>query len=190
MATEAAPTQVKPRLRERYESEIAPALMKQFDYTNIWQVPRVVKVCLNMGVSDGREDIKALEAASRELSMIVGQRPAITRATRSIAAFGLRQGMPIGCRVTLRGDRMYEFLDRLFNAVLPRIRDFRGLPTRSFDGRGSYSLGIREQLVFPELGYDDIGKVRGMDITIVTTAGSDEEAAALLRQMGLPLASA
>jgi len=190
MAAEAPPTRMKPRLRERYETDIVPALMKQFDYSNVWQVPRVVKVCVNMGVGEGKEDIKALEAAMRELTMVVGQKPAMTRAKRSIAAFGLRAGMPIGCRVTIRGDRMYEFLDRLFSVALPRIRDFRGLPGRAFDGRGSYSIGIREQLIFPELGYDDVAKVRGMDITIVTTAETDEEAAALLRLMGLPLANA
>jgi large subunit ribosomal protein L5 len=164
--------------------------MKQFGYHNVWQVPRVVKVCVNMGVSEGKEDIKVLEAAMRELAQVVGQKPALTRAKKSIAAFALREGQPIGCRVTVRGDRMYEFLDRLLNVALPRIRDFRGLPPRAFDGRGSYSIGIREHLIFPELGYDDVAKVRGMDITICTSAKTDEEAAALLRHMGLPLAAA
>ncbi len=190
MAAEASVTDMKPRLRQRYETEIVPALMKQFEYTNVWQVPRVVKVCLNMGVGEGKEDIKVLEAAMKELAMIAGQKPALTRAKKSIAAFGLREGQPIGCRVTIRGDRMYEFLDRLFNVALPRIRDFRGLPARSFDGRGSYSIGVREHLIFPELGYDDVSKVRGLDITIVTNAGTDEEASGLLRLMGLPLAPA
>jgi large subunit ribosomal protein L5 len=190
MAAESAPTQEKPRLRERYESEVRPGLMKQFGYTNIWEVPRVVKVCINLGVGEAKEDVKTLEAAIAEASMIVGQRPSITRARRSIASFGVRKGMPIGCRATLRGNRMYEFLDRLFSTALPRIRDFRGLSPHAFDGRGSYSIGIREHLIFPELGYDDVEKVRGLDITIVTTAETDEEAAALLRELGLPLAAA
>jgi large subunit ribosomal protein L5 len=164
--------------------------MKQFGYTNIWEVPRVVKVCINLGVGEAKEDVKTLEAAIAEASMIVGQRPSITRARRSIASFGVRKGMPIGCRATLRGNRMYEFLDRLFSTALPRIRDFRGLSPHAFDGRGSYSIGIREHLIFPELGYDDVEKVRGLDITIVTTAETDEEAAALLRELGLPLAAA
>jgi large subunit ribosomal protein L5 len=164
--------------------------MKQFGYTNIWEVPRAVKVCINLGVGEAKEDVKTLEAAIAEASMIVGQRPSITRARRSIASFGVRKGMPIGCRATLRGNRMYEFLDRLFSTALPRIRDFRGLSPHAFDGRGSYSIGIREHLIFPELGYDDVEKVRGLDITIVTTAETDEEAAALLRELGLPLAAA
>jgi large subunit ribosomal protein L5 len=163
--------------------------MKQFGYTNIWEVPRLVKVCINLGVSEGKEDVKSLEAAMREASVIAGQKLAMTRARKAIAAFGLRQGMPIGCRATIRGDRMYEFVDRLFSTALPRIRDFRGLSPRSFDGRGNYSIGIREHLIFPELGYDDVERVRGFDITIVTTAKSDEEAAALLRAFGLPLAA-
>ncbi len=190
MAAESVPTREKPRLRERYESEIRPNLMKQFGYRNIWEAPRVVKVCVNLGVSEGKEDVKTLEAAMREASMIVGQKPAMTRARKAIASFGLRKGMPIGCKATIRGDRMYEFLDRLFSTALPRIRDFRGLSPHAFDGRGSYSIGIREHLIFPELGYDDVEKVRGLDITIVTTARTDEEAAALLRELGLPLAAA
>jgi len=187
MAAEAPPTKEMPRLRDRYQREIVPALMKQFQYSNVWQVPRVVKVCVNMGVSEGKEDVKTLEAAMRELSLVVGQKPALTRAKKSIAAFGLREGMPIGCRVTIRGDRMYEFLDRLFNVALPRIRDFRGLPVRSVDGRGNYSLGLREQLIFPEINVDDVTRAQGMDVTIVTTAPTDEEAVALLRELGLPL---
>ncbi len=190
MAAESAPTREKPRLRGRYESEVRPNLMKQFGYTNIWEVPRAVKVCVNLGVSEGKEDVKTLDAAMGEAAMIIGQKPAMTRAKKAIAAFGLRKGMPIGCRATLRGDRMYEFLDRLFSTALPRIRDFRGLSPHSFDGRGSYSIGIREHLIFPELGYDDVERVRGLDITIVTTARTDEEAAALLKELGLPLAAA
>jgi large subunit ribosomal protein L5 len=190
MADENAPTTVVPRLKTRYETEIRPALMKQFGYGNLWEAPRLVKVSVNMGVSDGREDIKNVEQAVKELAMIIGQRAAITRARRSIAAFGLRTGMPVGCKATLRGTRMYEFVDRLFNVCLPRIRDFRGLSPHAFDGRGSYTIGIKDHLIFPELGYDDVAKTRGMDITIVTTARTDEEAAALLREMGLPLAGA
>jgi len=190
MAAENPPTKAVPRLRARYETEIRPALMKQLGYTNLWQVPRLVKVSINMGVSDGKEDIKNLEQAVRELALVIGQKAAITRAKKSIAAFGLRTGMPIGCKATLRGDRMYEFVDRLFNIALPRIRDFRGLSPHAFDGRGSYTIGIKDHLVFPELGYDDVAKTRGMDITLVTTARTDEEAAALLREMGLPLAAA
>jgi len=181
---------MKPRLRERYESEVLPALKKELGYTNNLQVPRLVKVCVNMGVGEGIEDTKIVDAAAKELAMIVGQRPLVRRATKSIAAFKLRKGIPVGCMATLRGARMYEFLDRLFNVSLPRIRDFRGLSPRSFDGRGNYSLGIREQLIFPELGFDDIERVRGLDITIVTTARTDEEAATFLRLMGLPLAAA
>ena len=181
---------MKPRLRERYESEVLPALKKELGYTNNLQVPRLVKVCVNMGVGEGIEDTKIVDAAAKELAMIVGQRPLVRRATKSIAAFKLRKGIPVGCMATLRGARMYEFLDRLFNVSLPRIRDFRGLSPRSFDGRGNYSLGIREQLIFPELGFDDVERVRGLDITIVTTARTDEEAATFLRLMGLPLAAA
>ena len=190
MAAESAPSKPVPRLKGRFESEIRPTLMKQFGYTNIWEVPRLVKVSVNMGVSDGKEDIKNLEQAIRELARVIGQQAAITRSKKSVAAFGLRTGQPIGCKATLRGDRMYEFVDRLFNVCLPRIRDFRGLSPHAFDGRGSYTIGIKDHLIFPELGYDDVAKTRGMDITIVTTAKTDEEAAALLREMGLPLAAA
>ena len=178
------------RLKQRYAETVVPELMKQFGYRNVWQVPRPYKVCVNMGVSEGKEDAKALDAAVRELAQVIGQRAAITRAKKAIAAFGLRQGMPIGCRASLRGDRMYEFIDRLFNICLPRIRDFRGLSPNAFDGRGNYSIGIQDHLIFPELGYDDVEKVRGLDITIVTTAQTDEEAAALLRELGLPIAAA
>jgi large subunit ribosomal protein L5 len=180
---------MKPRLREKYENEVLPELKKQFGHGNDLETPRVVKVCANMGVGQGIEDTKTVDAAAAELAAIVGQRPVIRRAKKSIAGFKLRAGTPVGCMATLRGNRMYEFLDRLFNVALPRIRDFRGLSPRSFDGRGNYSMGIREQLIFPELGYDDVERIRGMDITIVTSANTDEEAAALLRLMGLPLAA-
>lgn len=180
----------KPRLKELYEQDVRPALMERFGYTNIFQAPRLVKVCLNMGLSDAKSGTDAaqnLEAAVNELALIVGQRPAVTRARKSIATFGVREGMTVGCRVTLRGVRAWEFVDRLFNIALPRIRDFRGLPRDAFDGRGNYSLGIDDQLIFPELNYDDVKKQRGMDITIVTTAESDEAAAAFLEGLGLPL---
>jgi len=178
----------KPRLKALYEDEIIGVLMERFGYTNIWQAPRLRKVSVNMSVSEGSSDIDALEAATRELSLITGQWPAVTRAKHSIAAFGIREGQPIGCRVTLRGDRMYEFVDRLFNVALARIRDFRGLSPDSFDGRGNYTIGIDDELIFPELKYDDVAKVRGMDMTTVTTAETDEEAAELLRLLGMPLA--
>lgn len=189
MAAEATTSRPEPRLKQRFEAEIAPALMKQFGYKNLWQVPRLVKVCVNMGVSEGKDDVKVLDAAIRELAQTIGQRAAITRAKKAVAAFGIREGQPIGCKATVRGTRMYEFVDRLFSVVLPRIRDFRGLSPNAFDGRGSYSIGIQDHLIFPELGYDDVEKTRGMDITIVTTAKTDEEASALLREMGLPVAS-
>lgn len=178
------------RLKERYQETIVPELMKRFGYKNVWQVPRPYKVCVNMGVSGAGEDRKVLDAAVKELAIITGQRPRITRAKKSVASFGIRKGMAIGCSVTLRGRRMYEFLDRLLSVALPRIRDFRGCSPRSFDGRGNYSLGIREHLIFPELSYDDVEQVRGMDVTIATTAKTDEEASALLQAMGLPLAEA
>jgi len=178
------------RLKERYRNELAPALMERFGYRNIMQVPRVEKVVINMGVGDAAQDSKALEAAMRDLAAITGQKPAVSRAKKSIANFKIRQGVPIGCRVTLRGSRMYDFLDKLINVSLPRIRDFRGVSPRSFDGRGNYSLGIREQLIFPEINYDTIDKLRGMDITIVTTAKTDEEALALLSGLGMPFRAA
>ncbi len=176
-----------PRLRERYENEVLPTLSERFGYTNRWQAPRVIKVSVNMGVEGAKESFDDLESAMKELAMITGQRPAITRARKSVSAFGIRSGQAIGCRVTLRKARMWEFLDRLFNVAIPRIRDFRGLSPNSFDGRGNYSMGLTDQLVFPELGYDDIDQARGMDITIVTTAASDEEARALLQALGLAL---
>ena len=176
-----------PRQKERYEAEIRPALMERFGYSNMWEAPRLVKVSLNMGVDSAKENFESLERAMQELSVIAGQWPAMTRAKKSVSAFGIRQGQPIGCRVTLRNDRMWEFLDRLFNVAMPRVRDFRGLSPNSFDGRGNYTLGLSDQLIFPELGYDDIERIRGLDITIVTTAGTDEEGRAFLELLGLPL---
>src|SRR5690606_443636 len=174
------------RLKERYQSEAVPALIKKFGYRNPMQVPKVEKIVINMGVGDAAQDSKALDAAMANLAALSGQRPIVNRAKKSVANFKLREGMPIGCRVNLRGQRMYDFLDKLINAVLPRIRDFRGISPRSFDGRGNYTLGIREQLIFPEVDYDSIDKLRGMDISIVTTAKTDEEALELLTVLGMP----
>ncbi len=171
---------VPPRLKERYRTEAAPTLMKQFGYKNFFQVPKLVKVVVNMGLGEAISNPKVVDAAVEELMAITGQRPIVTRAKRSEAGFRLRKGMPIGLKVTLRGDRMYEFLDRFLNVALPRIRDFRGLSPDSFDGRGSYNLGIKEQLIFPEIRYDKVDMVRGMDIAIQTTASTDEGARALL----------
>lgn len=176
-----------PRLKEKYFSEVVPALEQKFGYGNIMQVPKVVKVTVNMGVSDAIQDPKVLEAAAGDMQLITGQKPVITRAKKSIAAFKVREGMPIGCKVTLRGPKMYYFLDKLFNAALPRIRDFRGVSPNAFDGRGNYTLGLKEQLVFPEVEYDKVDKIRGMDITIVTSASTDEEGLELLKLMGLPV---
>ena len=176
------------RLKERYESEIRPALVRKFGYSSVMQAPRLEKITLNMGVGDAKTDAKALDAAVEELTTIAGQRAQVRRARKSIAAFKLREGMPVGAKVTLRGDRMYEFLDRLFTIALPRIRDFRGINPRSFDGRGNYSMGVREQIIFPEVDYDSIDQVRGLDITITTSAASDAEAFALLDALGLPFA--
>lgn len=176
-----------PRLKEKYLKDVAPALVERFKYPNPMQVPKLVKVVVNMGVGDAVADPKALDAAMGDLAQIVGQKPQITRAKKSIAAFKIRQGMAIGTKVTLRGDRMYEFLDKLMNAALPRIRDFRGVPAKAFDGRGNYTLGLKEQLIFPEMEYDKIDKVRGMDVVIVTTAKTDEEASELLKLLGMPL---
>lgn len=173
-------------MRERYKNEVVPALIKQFAYENIMQVPKVDKVVVNMGVGDAIANPKALENAVNELTQIVGQRPVITKARKSIAAFKLRSGMKIGCMVTLRGERMYSFLDRVLNVALPRVRDFRGVSAQAFDGRGNYTLGIKEQLIFPEINYDKIEKIRGMDVVIVTTAKTDEEARALLKALGMP----
>ena len=177
---------VPARLRERYRAEIVPALMRQFNYTNTMQVPQIKKVVLNMGLGEAVANVKVIEAAVGEMALITGQKPVVTKAKKSEASFKLRAGMPIGCKVTLRGERMYEFLDRLLSVALPRIRDFRGVPTKSFDGRGNYSLGIREQLIFPEIRYDKVEATRGMDICIETSSRTDEEARALLEQVGFP----
>ncbi|MGB9779944.1 50S ribosomal protein L5 [Caldanaerobacter sp.] len=176
------------RLREKYEKEVVPALMEKFGYKNIMQVPKLEKVVINIGVGEAKENPKALEAAMNDLMMISGQKPVVTRAKKSISNFKIRKGMPIGVKVTLRRERMYEFLDKLFNIALPRVRDFKGVSPDSFDGRGNYALGVREQLIFPEIDYDKIDKVRGMDIIIVTTAKTDEEAKALLELLGMPFA--
>jgi len=175
------------RLREKYQSEVVPKLKERFDYKNPMMIPKLEKVVINMSVGEAIQNSKALEKAVDELTTISGQKPVITKAKKSIAAFKLREGMNIGAKVTLRGERMYVFLDKLFNVVLPRIRDFRGLNRKSFDGRGNYNLGLREQLVFPEINFDKVDKARGMDIVIVTTAKNDEEATEFLTQMGLPL---
>jgi large subunit ribosomal protein L5 len=178
---------VATRLKEKYQSEVRKKLQDKFGYPNVNQIPKLEKVVINMSVGDAITNAKALDAAVAELATISGQKPVVTKAKKSIAAFKLREGMNIGAKVTLRGDRMYIFLDKLFNIVLPRIRDFRGLPPKSFDGRGNYNMGLREQLVFPEVNFDKVDKARGMDITIVTTAKSDEEASEFLTAMGLPL---
>jgi large subunit ribosomal protein L5 len=175
-----------PRIKERYEKEVLPELMKRFEYTNPMQAPRLRKIVVNMGVGDALVNIKMLDSAVAELGQITGQRPSIRKAKKSIANFKLREGQPIGCMVTLRGARMYEFYDRLVNVALPRIRDFRGVPARSFDGRGNYTLGVTEQIIFPEINYDRVEKVRGMDITFVTSARTDEEGQELLRLMNMP----
>lgn len=174
-------------LKKKYLEEVAPGLMKEFSYKNINQVPKIEKVVLNMGVGDAVQNAKSIEFAEQDMKAIAGQKPLICRAKKSEATFRLRAGVPIGVKVTLRGERMYEFLNRLINIALPRVRDFKGLSDKSFDGRGNYSLGIKEQIIFPEISYDKIDKLRGMDITVVTSAESDEEARALLRQMGMPL---
>ena len=174
------------RLKDRYNDEIRPALMRRFGYSSIMQAPRLLKVTLNMGVGDAKQDSKMLEAAQEQLATIAGQRPSVRRARKSVAAFKLREGMPVGLSVTLRNERAYEFLDRLTAIAIPRIRDFRGLNPRSFDGRGNYSMGVREQIIFPEIDYDNIDQVRGLDVTITTSAKTDEEAYVLLRELGMP----
>jgi len=174
------------RLRERYEKEALPALMSDFNYANIMEVPRLRKIVINIGMGEATQNAKALESAQADLATVSGQRPVITRAKKSIAAFKLRAGMPIGVMVTLRGRRMYEFLDKLINAVLPRIRDFRGIPRNAFDGRGNYSLGLKDQLTFPEIEYSKIDKARGLQVTIVTSARTDEEGRRLLELLGMP----
>ena len=175
-----------PRLLELYRKEVVPAMMKRFNYKNVMQVPRLVKIVVNMGVGDAVRDIKELDAAQQELSLITGQKPKVTRSTKSISAFKVRKGNPVGCCTTLRGAYMYEFLDRLINVAIPRIRDFRGLPPDDFDGRGTHSMGIKEHLIFMELDYNKVSKTRGMNITTVTNAKTDEEARELLRLFGMP----
>lgn len=174
------------RMREIYQNDVAPKLAEQYKYKSPMQIPRLRKIVLNMGMGDAIQNIKILEAATGELAQIAGQKPVITRARQSIAAFKLRKGMPIGCMVTLRGDRMYEFYDKLVNVALPRVRDFRGVPSKSLDGRGNYTLGIKEHIIFPEIDYDKIDKIKGMNITIVTNAATDDEARTLLALMGMP----
>ncbi len=175
-------------LKERYKAEIAPALKEKFGYKSIMQAPKLEKIVINMGVSDIKENSKALENAMRDLELISGQKPIATKAKKSIAAFKVREGMDLGCKVTLRSDKMYDFATKLFNVALPRVRDFKGLNPKSFDGRGNYSMGVKEQLIFPEIEYDKIDKVRGMDVIFVTSAKTDEEAYALLEMLGLPFA--
>jgi large subunit ribosomal protein L5 len=184
----ATQARIPARLKERYEQEIRPQLEERFGYRSAMEVPRIEKITLNMGIGDAKQDSNVLDAAIDQLATIAGQRPNVRRARKSIAAFKLRAGMPVGATVTLRGARMYEFLDRLMSVAIPRIRDFRGLSPRSFDGRGNYSLGIREQIIFPEVDYDSIDQVRGLDVTITTTAKTDDEAFALLRELGMPFA--
>ena len=174
------------RLEERYTKEIKDALMKKFEYKSVMQIPKLDKVVINIGLGEAKENAKAIDAAMNDLALITGQKPVVTKAKKSVASFKVREGMNIGCKVTLRGSKMYEFVDRLFNAALPRVRDFRGINPNSFDGRGNYSMGIKEQLIFPEIDYDKIDKLRGMDIIFVTTANTDEEARELLTLMGAP----
>jgi large subunit ribosomal protein L5 len=176
------------RLKEIYQNEIVDALMKKFEYKNVMQVPKIEKVVINMGVGEAKENVKLLDAAVSDLETITGQKAIITKAKKSVANFKIREGMPIGCKVTLRGDKMYEFVDRLINLALPRVRDFRGVNPNAFDGRGNYALGIKEQLIFPEIEYDKIDKVRGMDVIFVTTAKTDEEGRELLAQFNMPFA--
>jgi large subunit ribosomal protein L5 len=183
---QAAPGRVKPRLKERYRAEIAPALREEFGYANVMQIPRLTKITVNMGVGEAARDAKLIEGALKDLAIITGQKPAVARARKSIAQFKLREGMPIGAHVTLRGDRMWEFLDRLLTLALPRIRDFRGLNDRQFDGRGNYTFGLTEQLMFHEINPDQVDRQRGMDVTVVTSATTDAEGRSLLRRLGFP----
>lgn len=176
------------RLQDKYKSEIITAMQTKFKYTSVMQIPKLEKVVLNMGVGEVKDNPKAMDAAVNDMAIITGQKPVVTKAKKSVAAFKLREGMNIGCKVTLRGVRMYEFVDRLLNVALPRVRDFRGISGNSFDGRGNFSMGVKEQLIFPEIEYDKVDKVRGMDITFVTTAKSDEEARELLKLLGMPFA--
>jgi large subunit ribosomal protein L5 len=174
------------RLKEKYQKDIVPALQTRFKYSSSMQIPKLEKIVINMGVGEVKDNPKAMDSAVNDLTIITGQKPIVTKAKKSVAAFKLRQGMNIGCKVTLRGDRMYEFVDKLFNVAIPRVRDFRGVNNNSFDGRGNYSLGVKDQLIFPEIEYDKVDKVRGMDIVFVTTAKSDEEAKELLKLLGMP----
>ncbi|SDN91564.1 50S ribosomal protein L5 [Alkalicoccus daliensis] len=174
------------RLKERYNQEITPSLKEKFNYSSVMEVPQIEKIVINMGVGDAVQNSKVLDKAVEELAVIAGQKPLITKAKKSIAGFKVREGMPIGAKVTLRGERMYDFLDKLVSVSLPRVRDFRGVSKKAFDGRGNYTLGVREQLIFPEINYDNVDKVRGMDIVVVTTANTDEEARELLTQFGMP----
>ena len=174
------------RLRESYKNDVFPALMEQFKYTNVMEVPKLEKVTINMGLGEAKENAKIMESAIEEISLITGQRPVVTRARKSIANFKVRQGMPVGAKVTLRGENMYDFIDKLFNIALPRVRDFKGVSKNSFDGRGDYSMGIKEQLIFPEINYDKVDTIKGMNIVFTTSAKTDEEAAALLAGLGLP----
>ena len=174
------------RLRETYKTSVFPALTEKFNYKNVMEVPKLEKVTINMGLGEAKDNAKLMEGAVEELAIITGQRPVVTKAKKSIANFKVRQGMPVGAKVTLRGDNMYEFIDKFFNIALPRVRDFKGVSRNSFDGRGNYSLGIKEQLIFPEIDYDKIDKIKGMDITFTTTAKTDEEAQALLEMLGMP----
>ena len=176
------------RLKDYYKAEVAPALMKKFSYSSVMEIPKLDKIVINVGAGEAKENAKAIDAIMTDLSQITGQKPQVCRAKKSVANFKLREGMPIGVKVTLRGERMYEFLDRLFNIALPRVRDFRGINPNSFDGRGNYNMGVKEQLIFPEIDYDKIDKVRGMDICFVTTAKTDEESKELLTLMGAPFA--
>lgn len=176
------------RLKEAYLNEIAPALKEKFNYKNVMQIPKIEKIVVNMGVGEARDNAKVLESAVADMQLITGQKPVVTKAKKSIANFKIREGMNIGCKVTLRGEKMYDFMDRLINLALPRVRDFRGVNPNAFDGRGNYALGIKEQLIFPEVEYDKIDKVRGMDVIFVTTAHTDEEARELLTQFGMPFA--
>ena len=180
---------MKTPFMEQYEKEVVPALMRKFKYKNVMQVPKMTKIVVNVGLGEAIQNIKALDAASNDIALIAGQKPVITKASKSIASFKLRKGMPIGCMVTLRRERMYEFYHKLVTIVLPRVRDFRGVSPKSFDGRGNYTLGLKEQIIFPEIEYDKVDRVRGMNITVATTAGTDEEAFELLKLMGMPFRS-
>lgn len=178
-----------PRLKEKFTKEVVPAMMKEFSYSSVMQVPKLEKITLNIGLGEAVKDVKLIDAATRDLTAVTGQKPVVTKAKKSIATFKLRAGMPIGCMVTLRGPKMFEFFDRFVSFAVPRIRDFKGMPDRSFDGRGNYTIGVKEQIIFPEIEYDKIDKIRGLNITINTTAKTDEEAKALLKHLGMPFRS-